>query len=223
MLLLLHRGRLTLAAVVCVAGLLDKEPVLFAAPIVLLLALRARAWAAGVIVLVGAPALYLVIHRTAWIANGVGREFPYFTAANLSDVIGRQGGVLRGILIAVVVGFGPLAVAAAFGWRSAAGVLRPWALLLIPITLVVVIAGDWIRMLAYSAVVFVPIAAQHRWSPAGAALTFAATAVSSIGVQKMPGSWFQVLAGAAVIALYAVLAPRLRGEGGSTDSNIRSS
>jgi hypothetical protein len=36
-LFLLHRDRLTLAAVLCVAGLLDKEPVLFAAPIVFLL------------------------------------------------------------------------------------------------------------------------------------------------------------------------------------------
>jgi hypothetical protein len=63
-------------------------------------------------------------------------------------------------------------------------------------------------MLAYSAVVLAPIAAQRDWSPAGAALTFGATAVSSIGVQKLPESWTQVLAGAAIIALYAVLAPR---------------
>jgi hypothetical protein len=75
--LLLHRNRLTLAAVVCVAGLLDKEPVLFAAPIVLLLAMRTRAWAPMVVILAGAPALYLVIHRTNWIANDAGREFPY--------------------------------------------------------------------------------------------------------------------------------------------------
>jgi hypothetical protein len=47
---------------------------------------------------------------------------------------------------------------------EAAGVLRPWPLLLIPFTLAGVIAGDWVRMLAYSAVVFVPIAAQYDWS-----------------------------------------------------------
>jgi hypothetical protein len=207
-LLLLHRNRLTLAAAVCVAGLLDKEPVLFAGPIVLLLAMRARAWAPIVILLAGAPALYLVIHRTNWIANGAGREFPYLTEGNLSSVISNQGGALRAILIALVVGLGPLAVGATLGWRSTAGVLRLWALLLIPITLSVVIAGDWIRMVAYSAVVLVPIAAQRDWSPAGAVLTFGATAVSSIGVQKMPESWFQVLAGVAIIALYTVLAPR---------------
>jgi hypothetical protein len=59
-----------------------------------------------------------------------------------------QGGMLRAILIALVVGFGPLAVAATLGWRSTVGVLRLWALLLMPITLAVVIAGDCIRMLA---------------------------------------------------------------------------
>jgi hypothetical protein len=84
---------------------------------------------------------------------------------------------------------------------------RLWALLLVPIALSVVIAGDWIRMLAYSAVVLVPIAAQRDWPPAGAALALGATAVSSIGVQKLPESWLQVLAGAAIIAVYAILAP----------------
>jgi hypothetical protein len=207
-LLLLQRDRLTLAAAVCVVGLLDKEPVLFAAPVVLLLAVRARAWAPVVILLVGAPALYLVIHRTDWIANGAGREFPYFTEGNLNSVVANQGGALRAVLIALVVGLGPLAVAAALGWRSAAGVLRLWALLLVPIVLSVVVAGDWIRMLAYSAVVLVPIAAQRDWPTAGAALILGATAVSSIGVQKLPESWLQVLAGVAIIALYAVLAPR---------------
>jgi hypothetical protein len=204
-LFLLQRKRMTLAAAVCVVGLLAKEPVLFAGPIVVLLALRARAWPAVVLVLTGAPALYLVLHRTNWIANGAGREFPYFTEGNLSSVVNHQGGALRAILIALVVGFGPLAVAAALGWRSSPGVLRVWALLLIPIALAVVIAGDWIRMLAYSAVVFAPIAAQDEWSPPGAALTLAATAVSSIGVQKMPKSWLQVLAGAAILVLYTVL------------------
>jgi hypothetical protein len=207
-LLLLQRDRLTLAAAVCVVGLLDKEPVLFAAPVVLLLAVRARAWAPVVILLVGAPALYLVIHRTDWIVNGPGREFPYFTEGNLSSVVANQGGALRALLIALVVGLGPLAVAAALGWRSAAGVLRLWALLLVPIALSVVVAGDWIRMLAYSAVVLVPIAAQRDWPTAGAALTLGATALSSIGVQKLPESWLQVLTGAAIIALYVVLAPR---------------
>jgi hypothetical protein len=57
-------------------------------------------------------------------------------------VISNQGGALRATLIALVVGLGPLAVAAAFGWRSTGGVLRLWALLLIPIALSVVIAGD---------------------------------------------------------------------------------
>jgi hypothetical protein len=52
------------------------------------------------------------------------------------------GGVLRAILITLVVGIGPLAVAAALGWRSTTGVLRLWALLLIRFTLAVVIAGD---------------------------------------------------------------------------------
>lgn len=84
-----------------------------------------------------------------------------------------------------VVGFGRLAVAAAIGWRSAAAVLPPWPLLLIAFALAVGIAGVWIRMLAYSAVVFVPIGAQHRWSTRGAAVTLSATALSSIGVQKM--------------------------------------
>jgi hypothetical protein len=204
-LFLLCRNRLALAAAVCVVGLLAKEPVLFAGPIVVLFALRARAWPAIVVLLTGAPALYLVIHRTNWIANGAGREFPYFTEGNLSSVVNHQGGALRAILIALVVGFGPLAVAAMLGWRSSPGLLRVWALLLIPITLAVVIAGDWVRMLAYSAVVFVPIAAQDEWSPPAAALTLAATAVSSIGVQKMPKSWLQVLAGAAIIVLYTVL------------------
>jgi hypothetical protein len=207
-LLLLQRNRLTLAAAVCVAGLLAKEPVLFAGPIILLPAVKARARAAMALLAIGAPALYLIIHRTNWIANGPGREFPYFTEANLNTVVSNQGGALRAILIALVVGFGPLAVAAALGWRSTAGVLRLWALLLIPITLAVIIAGDWIRMLAYSAVVFVPIAAQRAWSRAGAILTLGATAVSAIGVQKMSESWLQVLAGAAIIALYAILAPR---------------
>jgi hypothetical protein len=95
-LFLLHCERLTLAAFVCVAGVLDKEPVLFAAPIVLLLAVRARAWQAAGVVLAGVPALYLVIHRTDLIAKGAGQEFPYFTAANLSDVISRQGAYREG-------------------------------------------------------------------------------------------------------------------------------
>jgi hypothetical protein len=208
-LLLLQRDQLTWAAIVCVVGLLDKEPVLFAAPIVLLLAVRARAWAAAAVVLVGAPALYLVIHRTNLIAHSAGREFPYFTAGNLDAVVRQNGGdVPLALLIALVVGFGPLAVAAALGWRSAGGLLRLWALLLIPITLSLVIAGDWIRMLAYASVVFVPIAAEYEWSIAGAALTLGATAVSAMGVQKMPGTWLQVLAGVAVIAAYALLAPR---------------
>jgi hypothetical protein len=208
-LLLLQRDRLTWAAIVCVVGLLDKEPVLFTAPVVLLLAVRVRAWAAAAVVLVGAPALYLVIHRTNLIAHSAGQEFPYFTAGNLDAVVRQNGGdVPLALLIALVVGFGPLAVAAALGWRSAGGLLRLWALLLIPITLSIVIAGDWIRMLAYAAVVFVPIAAEREWSIAGAALTLGATAVSAIGVQKMPGTWLQVLAGATIIAAYALLAPR---------------
>jgi hypothetical protein len=210
-LLLLQRERLTLAAIVCVVGLLDKEAVLFAAPIVLLQALRARAWGAVAVVLVGAPAMYLVIHRTDLIAHGAGREFPYFTVGNLEAVVRHQHGeLLLALLIALVVGFGPLAVAAALGWRSASSVLRVWALLLIPILLSIVIAGDWIRMLAYAAVVFVPIAAERQWSTAGAGLTLAATAVSAIGVQKMSGTWLQVLAGAAVIAAYALVATRRR-------------
>jgi hypothetical protein len=208
-LLLLQRERLIWAAIVCVLGLLDKEAVLFAAPIVLLQAVRARAWAAVAVVLVGAPALYLLLHRTNLIAHGAGREFPYFTEGNLHAVVRQQGGdVLQALLIALVVGFGPLAVAAALGWRSASRMLRLWALLLIPILLSIVIAGDWIRMLAYAAVVFVPIAAARDWSMAGAALTLGATAVSAIGVQKMPETWLQVLAGAAVIAVYALLATR---------------
>jgi hypothetical protein len=208
-LLLLQRDRLTWAAIVCVVGLLDKEPVLFAAPVVLLLAVRARAWAAAAVVLVGAPALYLVIHRTNLVAHSAGREFPYFTAGNLDAVVRQNGGdVVPALLIALVVGFGPLAVAAALGWRSAGSLLRLWALLLIPFTLSLLIAGDWIRMLAYAVVVFVPIAAEHEWSIAGAALTLGATAVSAIGVQKMPGTWLQVLAGAAIIAAYALLATR---------------
>jgi hypothetical protein len=77
-LLLLQRNRLNLAAIVCVAGLLAKEPVLFAAPIVLLLAVRSRARAAIAIIVAGAPALYLVVHHTNWIANGAGRESPFF-------------------------------------------------------------------------------------------------------------------------------------------------
>jgi hypothetical protein len=210
-LLLLQRERLTWAAVVCVVGLLDKEAVLFAAPIVLLQAVRARAWAAVTVVLVGAPALFLVIHRTDLIAHGAGREFPYFTVGNLEAVARQQHGeLLLALLIAVVVGFGPLAVAAALGWRSASSCLRVWALLLIPILLSIVIAGDWIRMLAYAAVVFVPIAAERDWPTAGAALTLGATAVSAIGVQKMSPTWLQVLAGAAVIAVYAILVTRRR-------------
>jgi hypothetical protein len=43
-----------------------------------------------------------MIHRTNWIASGA----------------------LRAILITFVAGFGPLAVAAALGWRSTVGVLR---------------------------------------------------------------------------------------------------
>jgi hypothetical protein len=207
-LFLLQRNRPTLAAVVCVTGLLAKEPVLFAAPIVLLFAVMARARAAIVVLLGGAPALYLILHRTNLIANGAGREFPYFTEDNLGWVISSQGGALRAMLIALTVGFGPLAVAAAFAWRRTGPVLRLWALLLIPFTLAVLIAGDWIRMLAYAAVVFVPIAAQRAWSTTGAAFTLAAAAVSSIAVQKMSESWLQVLAGAAVIALYAVLTPQ---------------
>jgi hypothetical protein len=210
-LLLLQRERLTWAAIVCVVGLLDKEAVLFAAPIVLLQAVRARAWAAVAVVLVGAPALYLVIHRTNLIAHGAGREFPYFTVGNLEAVVRQQhGDLLLALLIALVVGFGPLAVAAAVGWRSASDILRLWALLLIPFLLSLIIAGDWIRMLAYAAVVFVPIAAEHEWTITGAALTLGATAVSAIGVQKMSGTWLQVLAGAAVIAVYALLATRRR-------------
>jgi hypothetical protein len=208
-LFLLQRERLTWAAIVCVVGLLDKEAVLFAAPIVLLQAVRARAWAATAVILAGAPALYLVIHRTNLIAHGAGREFPYFTEGNLHAVVRQQGGeVLQALLIALVVGLGPLAVAAALSWRSASRVLRIWALLLIPIALSIVIAGDWIRMLAYAAVVFVPITAERAWSLAGAALTLGATAVSAIGVQKMPETWLQVLAGATVIAAYALLATR---------------
>jgi hypothetical protein len=208
-LLLLQRERLTWAAVVCVLGLLDKEAVLFAAPIVLLQAVRARAWSAAAVVIAGAPALYLVIHRTNLIAQGAGLEFPYFTAGNLAAVVRQQGGaVLPALLIALLVGFGPLAVAAALGWRSTGRVLRLWALLLIPIVLSLVIAGDWIRMLAYAAVVFVPIAAEREWTGAGATLALAATAVSAIGVQKMNGTWMQVLAGAAVIAVYAILVQR---------------
>ena len=120
-LLLLQRERVTWAAIVCVLGLLDKEAVLFAAPIVLLLAVRARAWAAVAVVLAGAPALYLVIHRTNLIAHGAGREFPYFSLDNLDAVVRQQqGDVLIALLIALVVGFGPLAVAAALGWRRLA-------------------------------------------------------------------------------------------------------
>jgi hypothetical protein len=37
--------------------------------------------------------------------------------------------VLIALLIALVVGFGPLAVAAELGWRSAGSLLRLWALL----------------------------------------------------------------------------------------------
>jgi hypothetical protein len=84
------------------AGLLAKESVLVAGPIVLLLAVRARARATIALLVFGAPALYLMIHRTNWIASGA----------------------LRAILIAFVVGFGPTAVAAALGWRSTVGVLR---------------------------------------------------------------------------------------------------
>lgn len=206
-LLLLQRQQTTWAAVVCVVGLLDKETVLFAAPIVLLQAVRGRAWAAVAVVLAGAPALYLVIHRTDLIAHGAGREFPYFTAGNLEAIVRHQEGhVFLAVLIALVVGFGPLAVAAAVGWRSAGSLLRLWALLLVPIALSMVIASDWIRMLAVAAVVFVPIAAQHEWSGLGAAFTLGATAVSAIGVQKMDATWMQVLAGAAIIAVYAILA-----------------
>lgn len=208
-LLLLQRNRVTSAAIVCVAGLLAKEPVVFAAPIVLLLALKSRARAAIAILLAGAPALYLVVHHTNLIANGAGREFPYFTVRNLQVVVSNQGGVLRALIIAVVVGFGPLAVAAAFAWPSSTRLMRLWALLLIPITLSMLTATDWIRMLAYSAVVFVPIAARYSWSPAGAVLMLAATALSSIGVQKMPEGWLQVVVGAALMALYGLLARRL--------------
>lgn len=207
-LLLLQRDRLTLAAAVCPGPARQGTGAVCCAN-------RSPTGRAGACL--GAarhhccrrpPSLYLVIHRTDWIASGAGREFPYFTEANLSSVVANQGGALRALLIALVVGLGPLAVAAALGWRSTAGVLRLWALLLVPIALSVVIAGDWIRMLAYSAVVLVPIAAQRDWPPAGAALALGATAVSSIGVQKLPESWLQVLAGAAIIAVYAILAPR---------------
>jgi hypothetical protein len=79
--------------------------------------------------------------------HGGGHEFPYFTASNLDLVVGYQGGAVRGILIALVIGLGPLAVAATLAWRSAAALLPLWALLLIPITLAVVIAvtgsGCW--------------------------------------------------------------------------------
>jgi hypothetical protein len=82
--------------------------------------------------------------------------------------------------------------------------------------------GEWIHQLhddylspdagaampAYAAMVLVLIAAQRDWRPAGAPLTLGATAVSSIGVQKLPESWTQVLAGAAIITVYALLAPR---------------
>ncbi|HEY6795293.1 MAG TPA: hypothetical protein VI248_11500 [Kineosporiaceae bacterium] len=212
-LLLLRRGQLTLAAITCVCGLLAKESVLFAAPIVLLLAWKARARASMVILLVGAPALYLVMHRTNLIAKGAGREFPYFTQSNLNLVVSHQGGVLRAILIAIVVGFGPLAVAAILGSQAADKTERLWALLLIPFTLSVIIAGDWIRMLAYAAVVFVPIAAAYGRSVTGAGLTLGATAISSIGVQKMPGTWLQVVAGTAVIVVYAILARYSRSRG----------
>jgi hypothetical protein len=66
------------------AGLLAKESVLVAGPIVLLLAVRARARATIALLVIGAPTLYLMIHRTNWIASGA----------------------LRAILIALVVGFG---------------------------------------------------------------------------------------------------------------------
>jgi hypothetical protein len=204
-LLLLHRNRLTFAAIMCVCGLLAKEPVLFAAPIVLWLAWRARAWAAVTVLVVGAPSLYLVLHRTDLIAHGAGREFPYFTAQNLESVVDHQGGVVRAMLVAVVVGFGPLAVAAALGWGTAGRLEHLWALLLIPFTLSVVVAGDWIRMLAYAAIVFVPLAAAYPWSRAGAVLTLGATAMSATAVQKMHGSWPQVLVGAVIIAVYAAL------------------
>jgi hypothetical protein len=110
-------------------------------------------------------------------------EFPYFTEANLNTVVSNWVVCCGRSSSPLVVGIGPLAVAAALGWRSTAGVLRLWALLLIRITLAVVSAGDWIRMLAYSAVI-VPIAAQRAWSRAGAVLTLGATPVSAIGVQK---------------------------------------
>lgn len=206
-LLLLQRNRLTLAAIVCVCGLLAKESVLFAGPIVLLLAWRVRAWTAMVVLLIGAPALYLVLHRTNLIVHGAGREFPYFTGSNLATVVNYQGNVVRAMLIAIVVGCGPLAWAAALGWPTAGRLERLWALLLIPFVLSVVIAGDWIRMLAYAAVAFVPLAAERAWSARGAALTLGATAVSATGVQKMPDTWLQVVAGGVVIAAYAVLVP----------------
>jgi hypothetical protein len=93
------------------------------------------------------PALYLVIHRTNWVANGAGREFP----------------------------ISPKATSA----RSSAirGVRRERR----------------------------PGSARH---PPAASLTLGVTAVSSIGVQKLPESWTQVLAGAAIIAVDTVLAPR---------------
>src|SRR4029450_8211592 len=167
------------------AGLLAKESVLVAGPIVLLLAVRARARATIALLVIGAPTLYLMIHRTSWIASGA----------------------LRAILIAFVVGFGPSAVAAALGWRSTIGGVRLWAVLLIPIMLASsspVTAFE----LAYWAVVLFPVAAQRTWSRAGAFLTLGATPVSAIGVQKMSESWLQVLACAAIIVLYAILAPR---------------
>jgi hypothetical protein len=75
--------------------------------------------------------------------------------------IGSQGGMLRAILIALVVGFGSLAVAGTLGWRATVGVLRLWAPLLMPITPAVVIAGDCIRMLAKLSCRLRPIAAQR--------------------------------------------------------------
>ena len=52
--------------------LVDSVVYAFLAGVLLLLALWARALTPFVIILVGAPALYLVIHRTNWIATAPG-------------------------------------------------------------------------------------------------------------------------------------------------------
>lgn len=111
-------------------------------------------------------ATYQVVHLTPLLYGFVPDSFPYLSVANVRNILQFQAvttnGLWRALWYAIVGSFGAAWVLATLARRAGNSFLRSSAIYVVPVAASMLIASDWVRMLAFGFPVVIPFASHVR-------------------------------------------------------------